>query len=995
MEYSAIDTATATPLGARFTIDRQPLLKAVSFMAKRIVERRNTIRILSNIAFHIGEGAVQLHCTDLDIQAVTDLQCQSESHGGFTLDASTLCDLLKKVAPDSQVTLALDHDGKVTVSAGRVRSRLQALPIDDYPVIAHPIGGNCFTLSAEIARDFAALVPAISKEETRYYLNGICVQASAGRLHMTATDGKTLAMIDRAAPDGADGLESSIIPRKAIADVMAATGKTADPLSVNITSRFVQFHLEVMTITSKLIDGTFPDWRRAIELSIGDNPLEHCAIPFMNDRLALDVIAKLEKAADTPLSVHIGEKAALLSSEDYPEFCAVSYLVADSATPKGFSRQWDDQVELRAINYLTDLAEKAGLLTDFLDDKNARIFSTHWPRGESQPRMIGITFGGIVEHANVHSEPREIIDYHTFTTRTEFVQIETPEVWQDGAYSVAMPREAVFDHRQATVAVQGDDGTYSSPQWLAQNKQGAVSLSADHVAMLCGPVDPASFVDIPDVVFHRGEVVAVDGVATEAMPEGCTVNIAPTGKEAKALRDSMAQLARKNTPEAARELREIAARFDAIRPMRDYEIAGTPIAVEAAPSAPESIARPDVCSGPMWKGETWESVFSDLADPDFPVHIESIDGVYSIVNDWRAKGGKQRTKIPERHNQRAKVLFDEQAAKFSADNPLPSPPIGAQFVNSRGFFLVENENDKAIGYYPDYASAKAAHDAIEAMPAFPSKAWPFMWRWMISSEVGDNDCRPDLIALRDKWRADLSPVTAPETETAVSQGEAPQSSHSPATVAELVAVEADSPPSAELEDWQSYMMARFGAIEAKLDALTPLSPLNAAPPIGAKERTPAHVRAICVAWCKRRDVRLQRTIVDVYFKESQIEIARLERERDDARAQRDKASDHRRDLRKSRDDWEGLQQRTEAKRARAVLTARELQTRLNAEHRLVDRMHESLRGAKEDAATWQALAEAETQRTRIAETTLSAVQARADGWPPAVRSVNVQFGKAA
>lgn len=812
----------------------------------------------------------------------------------------------------------------MTVNAGRVRSRLQALPIDNFPVIATPTGGNCFTLSAEYARDFAALVPAISKEETRYYLNGICVEASDGRIHMTATDGKTLAMIDRAAPEGSDGLASSIIPRKAIAAVMAATGKAPAPLSVNITAKKVKFDLEGMTITSKLIDGKFPDWRRAIELSIGDNPLEPCAIPFMNDRLALDVIARLEKASGVTLSVDIGEKAALLSSADYPEFCAVSYCLDQSATAKGFTRHRDQQEELRAIEYLTELAQRAGLSVHMLDYDGTQAVRTHWASGESQPRMIGVTFGKIVEHSKTEREPREVICYETFTAKLEYVYTKTPEIWQDGAYSVAMPREAVFDHRQATVAVKNDDGTYSDAQWLAQNNRGAISLSADHVAMLCGQVDPASFVHIPDVVFHRGEAVSVDGVATAAMPDGWTVNIAPTGKEAKALRERMVELARKNTPEAARELREIAAQFDAIRPMRDYEMQPAPIAVDAITPSAECEAEP-----------TW-------------------------------------------------------------------------------------------------ICSKSGHDShIAQSQPQPQNCWKCD---SISFMVPTH-----------KIKADLSPATAPESEAAVSQGEPLESIHSPASVAELVAVEPVAPSSAELEDWKAYMAARFDILEAKvdaviaaatppkpialgdrvrliqpgyegematvipysevnryasrsallfvtdssrhlsvaidgegtqwerLDALTPLSPLNAAPHIGAKERTPAHVRAI-MAYLKSRKVR---------------------NELDKIMRALNKASDHRATLRKSRDDWEGLQQRTQAKRRRAVLAARELQTRLYAEHRLVDRMQDRLRTAKQDAATWQALAEAEALRTRTAETALAAVQARANGWPPAVRSVNVQFGNAA
>jgi DNA polymerase III subunit beta len=961
MQHESIDIATATPLGARFTVERAPLLNAVAFMAKRIVERRNTIPILSNIAFSVDAGAVRLSCTDLDIQAVTVLQCDVEAPGAFTLDAGTLHELLKKVAADSLVTLAFD-DGRVNVHAGRIRSRLAALPIDDFPVIAHPIGVDChrFTLSAEYARDLAALVPAISKEESRYYLNGVAMEVSAGRLHMVATDGVTLAMVDREAPSGLAELASSIIPRKAIAALLAATGKAPAPLSVEIGPRFVSFDLGGMTITAKLIDGTFPDWRKAVALGLGDDPLEACAIPFMHDRLALDAIAKLEKAAGTPLSVDIGEKSALLSSANYPEFCAVSWLTPASANAKGFTRQRDEQEELRAIDYLTDLAARAGLSTDFLDEHGARAVRSHWATGEAESRMIGVTFGRIVEPAKCEFSQREVVDYETFTTRYEQIKIETPAIWQDGAYSVAMPVEALFDHRNATLSVQGDDGTYSDAQWLAQDKRGAVSLSADHIAMLCGPVDPASFVHIPTVVFHRGEAVSIDGVATPAMPDGWTVNaMPPTGKEAKALRARMVTLARIDCPNAARELREIAGRFDAIHPMRDYEIDGNPIAVDVTPPVAECEA--DLTTVTASESETAVMQGKSLESLPCPTPVAELVAIEPVDSHrlQNTSPDETATALYAKHGVDVRPidpatpsaeLADWQAfmaARFGAlEARLERLEIESTKTADQHPILPEKPANAGLDGVDQIATASPPIGAKERTPDAPAMAGSGLFRVCNGQSAkrafgrgSDSDwgiCLAwDYDHLCGWWRAETSNGRRMVYKT-MEQAEA----------ARLILEE---------KGWPQKLTERGIACPVALPK---------------KERTPAHVRAI-MTYLKSRKVRS---------------------ERDKIMAALNKSSEHRATLRKSRDDWEGLQARTYAKRRRAVLAAREFQKR--AQHYYANWKHEQ-RLFGEYAAEAVERFEAEALRTRVAETALTAVQARVDGWPPAVRSVSVQYGRAA
>jgi DNA polymerase-3 subunit beta len=235
-----------------------------------VVERRNTIPILSNVLIEASaDGTVKIMATDLDLQVIESLDAASvESAGAITVSAHLLFDIARKLPDGSQVSLET-ADNRMAVKAGRSRFQLPTLPRDDFPVI---VEGDLPTSFEVPARLLAELIDrtrfAISTEETRYYLNGIFLHVTDGELKAAATDGHRLARFTLQLPDGADGMPDVIVPRKAVGELRKLLEEALDAnVQVDLSASKVRFTLGGeggVVLTSKLIDGTFPDYSRVI-----------------------------------------------------------------------------------------------------------------------------------------------------------------------------------------------------------------------------------------------------------------------------------------------------------------------------------------------------------------------------------------------------------------------------------------------------------------------------------------------------------------------------------------------------------------------------------------------------------------------------------------------------------------------------------------------------------------------------------------------------------
>jgi DNA polymerase III subunit beta len=250
----------------RVTVERAALLKALGHV-QSVVERRNTIPILSNVLLDAQDGVLTLTATDLDLAIVEGAAAQTSIAGATTVAAHTLFDIARKLPEGAQVELATG-DGRLALAAGRSRFQLQTLPREDFPAIADgelPFG---FTLPATTLKQMIDKTKfAISTEETRYYLNGIffhVTEEAKPALRAVATDGHRLARVAIDRPEGAVGMPDVIIPRKAVTELRKLLDEADGDVRVQLSATRIRFSLANAVLSSRLIDGTFPDYSRVI-----------------------------------------------------------------------------------------------------------------------------------------------------------------------------------------------------------------------------------------------------------------------------------------------------------------------------------------------------------------------------------------------------------------------------------------------------------------------------------------------------------------------------------------------------------------------------------------------------------------------------------------------------------------------------------------------------------------------------------------------------------
>jgi DNA polymerase-3 subunit beta len=249
------------------TIERATLLRSLAHV-QSVVERRNTIPILSNVLIEASaEGGIRLMATDLDLQIDETVEAAIDQPGATTVSAHTLFDIVRKLPEGSQVQL-LAAEGKMAINAGRARFNLLTLPRDDFPIIAEGELPTQFELPAATLRQIIDKTRfAISTEETRYYLNGIFFHVSDDAqpvLKAAATDGHRLARVTVPRPEGAEGMPDVIVPRKCVAELRKLLEEVDGTVSVSLSATKIRFDLGAALLTSKLIDGTFPDYSRVI-----------------------------------------------------------------------------------------------------------------------------------------------------------------------------------------------------------------------------------------------------------------------------------------------------------------------------------------------------------------------------------------------------------------------------------------------------------------------------------------------------------------------------------------------------------------------------------------------------------------------------------------------------------------------------------------------------------------------------------------------------------
>lgn len=483
MEHAQIDGATASPAFAAFTVETKALSDAVAFLAKRVTERRNTIPILSNIAFMVDlPGRVTMTATDLDNFVSVELAAEVETPGDFTADASALADIVAKLSKGNKGgRVCFEHgDNRLRVYSGRNEYKLPCLPIDDFPAMAlsdpTPLA---FTVPAgRFLSDLAALSPCISKEESRYYLNGVALQVrdlgGRDRFAMIATDGHKIGVASRELPEGAAGLPDVLLPRKAAAILghAAKLSPTCDVLGVEVYQERgghkFRFTLGGVAVECKAIDGTFPDWARCWDDQLAPTGEALPMFPELLPAAPLTHMQAIEKAVKAPITWEPARDGmtGTLSGDSDILFAAINPKGADMEPVKGFKVSYDADQQA-AGRYLAALADQRAGRTVTRDKCRLQV------RGGE---VLGLTVGDWnYEQGRYEERP------NWETLHVEKVWIEGRNVYETGAYSEVMPRDRAKMRPDVTLEIDGDATVY--PLGV---RSGAIHLTKDQVRAIAG-----------------------------------------------------------------------------------------------------------------------------------------------------------------------------------------------------------------------------------------------------------------------------------------------------------------------------------------------------------------------------------------------------------------------------------------------------------------------------------------------------------------------------
>jgi DNA polymerase-3 subunit beta len=316
----------------KIKVERSALMKALSHV-QNVVERRNTIPILANVLIRAKDGALTLAATDMEIAAVEQVAAEVVRNGATTAPAATLYEIVRKL-PEGAV-IELDHpggDSQLALRAGRYATSLVCLPVEDFPALQEGTLPHRFGLKAGVLRDLVDRTRfAISTEETRYYLNGIYLHVAesegANVLRAVATDGHRLARVEEDLPEGAAGMPGVIVPRKAVLELRKLLDDVPgqDLVEVALSDTKIRFGFGAVTLTSKLIDGTFPDYDRVIPRD-NDKLLRIAKKDFAE---AVDRVAAISSERSRPVKMAIAKQGLTLSAASPEQGTASEEIDAD------------------------------------------------------------------------------------------------------------------------------------------------------------------------------------------------------------------------------------------------------------------------------------------------------------------------------------------------------------------------------------------------------------------------------------------------------------------------------------------------------------------------------------------------------------------------------------------------------------------------------------------------------------------------------------------
>ncbi|MBM3487884.1 MAG: DNA polymerase III subunit beta [Alphaproteobacteria bacterium] len=299
----------------RLTIERSALLRSLGHV-HGVVERRTTIPILSNVLIRADDGRLVLTATDMDLAMQERAAADVTQAGSTTVAAHTFYDIVRKLPDGAQVEVRTGTEqGVLQLRCGRSSLKLSTLPSEDFPVMAEGELPYVFAMPVDVlGRLIDRTRFAISTEETRYYLNGIYLHAAkqSGKdvLRSVATDGHRLARVELPLPPGARGMPGVIVPRKAVQEIRRLLDDAEGEAEIALSDTKIRVSVGDVVLTSKLIDGTFPDYERVIPFA-NDKPLRVNVASFAQ---AVDLVSTITSDKTRAVKLKIDKDTLTLSA---------------------------------------------------------------------------------------------------------------------------------------------------------------------------------------------------------------------------------------------------------------------------------------------------------------------------------------------------------------------------------------------------------------------------------------------------------------------------------------------------------------------------------------------------------------------------------------------------------------------------------------------------------------------------------------------------------
>lgn len=252
----------------KLSISRETLFKALRHMSS-VVEKRSSIAILGNVRLKAENNKLETTATDNDISVQGTAEAFVDQAGVTTVGALKLFEIISKIPEGVMVGLELTDGGsRLALTAGKAKFSLATLGAEAFPDMSKVDGGTRFTLSSpELKKLLERVQFAASTDETRAYLTGVYMHVvmvnDQNMLRTVATDGHRLAKAECPCPEGAEEMPSVILPRKCVTELKKLADESKE-IKLVVTEKKIQAEANDITLTSKVIDASYPDYDRVI-----------------------------------------------------------------------------------------------------------------------------------------------------------------------------------------------------------------------------------------------------------------------------------------------------------------------------------------------------------------------------------------------------------------------------------------------------------------------------------------------------------------------------------------------------------------------------------------------------------------------------------------------------------------------------------------------------------------------------------------------------------